>query len=145
MHTCSSSHLYVPASPILIASFLATLANLFSNKTIQNYIYGLCAWHILHNSLWAMNKDELKTMLKAAEKLTPESLQRMKCCPYMPKFITAVKHKLDLDTPLDAAVFACLTTCFYTTACLGEFTVCWLDAFNPTLHITPANLSHTSN
>ncbi|KAF8814159.1 hypothetical protein BYT27DRAFT_7206315 [Phlegmacium glaucopus] len=57
------------------------------------------------------------------------------------ELITAVKHKLSLDTPLDAAVFACLTTCFYAATRLGKFTVRHLDTFDPALHITPSNLS----
>ena len=124
-----------PASPVLVTAFLATLASLFSNKTIQNYIYGVWAWHVLHGAPWDMNEDEVKTMLKATEKLTPESSRRKKQHPYTPNFITAVKHQLNLDTPLDTAVFACLTTCFYAAACLGEFTICRLDAFDPSLHV----------
>jgi hypothetical protein len=92
-----------------------------------------------------MNDDELDTLLKAAEKLAPTGSKRKKCRPYTPDFITAVKHKLNLDLPLDAAVFACLVTCFYAAARLGEFTVRRLDAFDPALHITPANLTNTSN
>ncbi len=134
-----------PASPVLVASFLASLAGLFSNKTAHNYVHGIRAWHILHGSTWAMNEDELKTMLKAAEKLTPQTSRRKKRRPFTPEFITAVKHKLDLDTPVDAAVFACLTTCFYAAARLGEFTVRRLDAFDPTLHITSENLSTSRN
>jgi hypothetical protein len=59
--------------------------------------------------------------------------------------MTAVKHQLNLDAPLDAAVFACLTTCFYAAARLGEFTVRRLDAFDPVLHVTPASLSTSCN
>jgi hypothetical protein len=134
-----------PASSVLITSFLANLAGLFSNKTLHNYVYGIRAWHILHGSPWDMNDNEIKTILKATEKLTPASSKRKKRRPYTPDFITAVKHQLDLNTPLDAAVFACLTTCFYAAARLGEFTIRRLDAFNPSLHVTPANLSNSSN
>jgi hypothetical protein len=59
-----------PASPVLVTSFLASMAGLFSNKTLHNYVHGVRAWHILHGSAWNMNEGELKTMLKAAEKLT---------------------------------------------------------------------------
>jgi hypothetical protein len=88
-----------------------------------------------------MNEDELKTLLKAAEKLTPASSKRKKRRPFTPDFISAIKRHLVLDSPLDAAVFACLTTCFYAAARLGEFTVRRLDSFDPALHVTPANLS----
>jgi len=146
---CDSKHIpevqRAPASSVLITSFLATLAGLFSNKTLHNYVHGVRAWHILHGTPWAINEEELKTMLKATEKLTPGSSKRKKRHPFTPDFIIAIKHNLALDTPLDAAVFACLTTCFYAAARLGEFTVRRLDAFDPALHVTPANLSNTCN
>ena len=47
---------------------------------------------------------------------------------------------MNLDVPLDAAVFACLTTCFYAAGRVGEFTVTRLDGFDPAKHVTPANL-----
>ncbi|KAG2029159.1 hypothetical protein BDR03DRAFT_1096313 [Suillus americanus] len=42
----------------------------------------------------------------------------------------------NLDNPLDASVFACLTTIFYATARVGEFTVPRLNAFDPKLHVS---------
>jgi len=130
-----------PASPVLVAAFLASMASLFSNKTLHNYVYGIRAWHILHGATWAMNEDEIKTMLMAAEKLTPATSKWKKRNPFTPALITTIRQHLALDSPLDAAVFACLTTCFYATAHLGEFTVRRLDAFDPARHVTPANLS----
>jgi hypothetical protein len=135
----------VPASSVLITSFLASLAGLFSNKTLHNYVHGVHAWHILHGSTWAMNEDELKTMLKATEKLTPASSKRPNRQPFMPDLIAAIRRQLILDSPLDAAVFACLTTCFYAAARLGEFTVRQLDTFDPKVHITCANLSDSQS
>ena len=133
-----------PASPVLIASFLATLAGLFSNKTLHNYVHGVRAWHVLHGASWVMKDDELKTMLKATERLTPTTSKRKKRLPFTPEFMSAIRRNLMLDSPLDAAVFACLTTCFYAAARLGEFTVRRLDAFDPTLHVSPANLSNAA-
>lgn len=130
-----------PASSILITSFLSNFAGIYSNKTLHNYVYSLQAWHVLHGIPWVMEDKEINTMLKATEKLTPITSKRKKHCPYTPDFITALEQDLNLDCPLNAAFFACLTTCFYAAACLGEFTVCYLDAFDPALHVTTANLS----
>ena len=47
---------------------------------------------------------------------------------------------MELDDPFDAAVFACLTTCFYAAARVGEFVVPRLDAFSATQHVTLTNL-----
>ncbi len=49
---------------------------------------------------------------------------------------------MNLEDPLDTAIFACLTTCFYASARLREFTVCTLDSFCPSAHVTTQNLSY---
>ena len=63
--------------------------------------------------------------------------------PIHPEFyLSAVWQHLDLSKPLDAAVFACLTACFYASARLGEFTVRTVNSFDPSTHVTPQNLSY---
>jgi hypothetical protein len=47
---------------------------------------------------------------------------------------------MDLTKPLDAAVFACLTTTFFSIARLGEFTLPNLKAFDPQQHVKRANV-----
>ena len=69
-------------SPIVAAVFVSTLADGYSWKTIQNYFYGICAWHIFHRVKWKMNEPEMESLLKAAERATPESLKRKKRTPY---------------------------------------------------------------
>ena len=95
------------------------------------------SWHILHSVPWAMEKAEMDIMLRVAEKLTPDNVKKKKRCPYTPKFIEQIGRQLNRETPLDAAVFACLTTCFYASARLGEFTTRTLSSFNANTHITP--------
>ncbi|KAF8802119.1 hypothetical protein BYT27DRAFT_7261237 [Phlegmacium glaucopus] len=67
-----------PTSPVLVASFLASLAGAYSNKTLQNYVHGIRAWHILYGIPWSINEDKLSTMLKAVEKLAPPDSKRKK-------------------------------------------------------------------
>ena len=78
---------------------------------------------MLHSVPWRVEKNEMETMLHAADKLTPSLSKRKKRQPYTPNFIAALRRHMDLADPLDVAVFACLTTCFYASARLGEFTV----------------------
>lgn len=125
-----------PASQPLISSFIASLAASYSGKTIANYLHGVRAWHILHGIRWCLNQAETEAMLRAAEKLTPANAKRKQRRPYTTDFITAIRNQLKLDTPLDAAVYACLTTCFWASARLGEFTVPRLDNFDPSKHVT---------
>jgi hypothetical protein len=131
-----------PATQTLLSAFVAHMAAAYSGKTISNYLNGVRAWHLLHSVPWALEKREMDTMLRAADKLTPNSSKRKKRLPYTPAFITAVQQHLDLENPLDAAVFACLTTCFYASARLGEFTVRTIGSFSPDAHVTIQNLSY---
>jgi len=129
-----------PVSPLLLAAFVASLAGTYSRSAIANYVYGIRAWHLLHGVVWQLNEPELETLLKGAERIAPASSKRKKRRPFTIEFIEKLLQELDMSTPLDAAVFACLTTCFYAVARLGELTVPRLDAFNPSSHVTTANV-----
>ena len=131
-----------PASQALLSAFITHMATSYAGKTISNYLNGVRAWHILHSVPWAMEKAEMDTILRAAEKPTPENSKRKKRRPYTPEFIAQIGRQLNRETPLDAAVFACLTTCFYASARLGEFTTRTLTSFNANTHITPRNPSY---
>ncbi|KAF8812882.1 hypothetical protein BYT27DRAFT_7220759 [Phlegmacium glaucopus] len=106
-----------PADPLLMLTFIASCAGSYSGKTLANYFYAVRAWHTLHGAPWRMNAAEMKAALDA--------------------------DKLDLSKPLDAAVYACLTTTFYSAARLGEFTVASLKAFDPRLHIKVSDTTPT--
>ena len=134
-----------PATQPLVSAFVAHMAAAYSGRTISNYLNGVRAWHVLHSVPWALEKKEMDAMLRVAEKLTPGTAKRKKCLPYTPAFITAIRQHLDLGSPLDAAVFACLTTCFYASARLGEFTVRTISAFNPNRHVTTQRLSYNQD
>ena len=131
-----------PASHVLLLSFVSALAAAYSGSAISNYLYGVRAWHILHGVPWRIERMEMDTMLKAAEKMTPPSSRRKKRRPYTIDFILAIRQCLDLQKPLDASVFACLSTCFFATGRVGEFTVPKLDRFNPEAHVSKAGVSY---
>jgi len=105
-----------PASPLLISAFISTITGACSGKSINNYVHGIRAWHVLHGVEWRMDTAELSTLLKAADKATPLSSRRSKRTPFTIDFILTIHSNLDLSTPLHAAVFACLTTTFYTAS-----------------------------
>jgi len=84
---------------------------------------------------------EIKAILDGATALAPPSSKRAKRVPFTPAIIISIREHLDLDTPKDAAIFACLTTTFYAVARLGEFTVPSLKDFHPSKHITRMNVS----
>ena len=134
-----------PADQALVSAFVAHMACAYLGKTIANYLYGVRAWHTLHSIPWRIEKNEMETMLRAVDELTPNSSKKKKRHPYTPDFITTVRWHMDLGDPLDAAVFTCLTSCFYASARLGEFTVQTLSSFSPNSHITPWNLSYNQD
>lgn len=121
---------------------MAHMAAAYSGKTISNYLNGVWAWHLLHGIPWALEKREMDTILQAADKLTPSTSRKKKRLPYTPTFILVIQHHLNLEDPLNAVVFTCLTTCFYASAHLGKFTVHTLGSFTSSAHITTCNLSY---
>jgi len=130
-----------PADKKLMASFIATIAGVYAGSSIANYVHGIHAWHTIHGVAWYMNKDELDHLLKSASGLAPPSSKKAKREPVLITHIEKIKQQLDLSKPLDAAVYACLTTAFWTTARIGEFTVPKLDAFQPQLHIKRSDVN----
>ncbi|KAF5380028.1 hypothetical protein D9615_006170 [Tricholomella constricta] len=123
-----------PASQILISAFISSLTGAFVGKTIRNYVYGLRAWHVVHSMPWRPNDNELDLLLKAADKLTPETSKRKKRQPYTVAFILKLREKMNPDDPFDTAIFACLVCLFYSASRVGEFTVRRLNAFDPSTH-----------
>ena len=115
--------LRAPVSQSLVTDFVVSLAGAYAGTTISNYVNGLRAWHVLHGLEWRLNTLETEAVLKAADRLTPASSKRKKRLPYTPEFITSLRQHLMLEDPFDAAVFACLTICFYAAAQVGEFLV----------------------
>jgi hypothetical protein len=97
-----------PACQNLLSAFVAHMATAYAGKTISSYPNSVRAWHLLHSVPWALEKAEMDIMLQATDKLTPTSLRRKKCLPYTPTFISAIGKQLDLEKPLDAAVFPAL-------------------------------------
>ena len=134
-----------PAPVQLILAFISCCAGAFAGSTLANYSAGLKAWHLLHGQPWSIDPDTLKRCLEGANKLAPPSSKRALRPPFTMEIIAAVKQSLSLSDPLDAAVFACLTVCFWCVARIGEFTVPNLKAFSPTKHVTRATMSSVSD
>jgi hypothetical protein len=130
-----------PACAILLSAFVSTLAGSYASTTIANYLCGVRAWHIIHGVMWCPDTIETEALVKAAVALQPASSRRKARKPFTIDYILQLRSRLDLASPLDVAVFACLTTTFYSAARLGEFTVTNLKSFSSSTHITPANVS----
>jgi hypothetical protein len=135
-------HLRAPVNAIVVSVFVMCLAGAYAPKTINNYIYGIRAWHILHGKQWRVNQDELTVALRAAARLAPALSKRKERLPYTVAYIETIGQTLNANDALDAAVFACLTTTFYAAARCGETTVKNLKSFDATLNIRRAGMSY---
>ncbi|KAJ3513562.1 hypothetical protein NMY22_g15006 [Coprinellus aureogranulatus] len=131
-----------PAKKVVLAAFISDLAGAYSASTIRNYICGLRAWHILHGLEWDVCVEEIEALLRAANRIAPA--RKKKRQPFTIDYISTLRCGLDLESNnLHIAVFACLTTTFYSASRLGEFTVKTLkgaNAFNPNIHIKPSDV-----
>ena len=131
---------WAPASAILISFFISNLAGLYSRSTMTNYVQGVQAWHTIHGLNWVVKDVEVDALPKAVSVLAPLMSKHKPREPFTVEMIVYICRQLDLNIPLHAAVFACLTTTFYATTCLGEFTISQLDAFNPNVHVKPLDV-----
>ncbi|KAG2153848.1 hypothetical protein DEU56DRAFT_907328 [Suillus clintonianus] len=67
--------------------------------------------------------------------------RRSERTPFTPDIIISIHNKLNLEDPKDAAIFACITTSFYSIARLGEFTVSAVKDFDSHRHVTRGDVS----
>jgi hypothetical protein len=121
-------------------TFISACAGSYSGKTLANYSYAIRAWHLLHGAPWRLNSPEMKAALDGATILAPPSSKRPKRSPLTISILSAIASKMDFSKPLDAAVYACLTTTFFSAARLGEFTLPSLKGFIPARHVKRSDI-----
>jgi hypothetical protein len=131
--------------PNLPLKCLSSCAGAYSGSSITNFAAGIKAWHLLHGRRWLVQPDELKTTLGGATILAPSTTKHLKRQPFTPEFITTIRNHLDLNKPLDAVVFACMTTTFYCIARLGEFMVRTVKTFDSKKHISRAGMVESTD
>lgn len=131
-----------PASSILLLAFLANCAGMYSGKTLENYFYGVRAWHLLHGLDWLADHAQIVLALTGASRLAPPPSKRAKRHPFTLDVLLRLHSVLDLTRPLDAAVYACLTVSFFSLARLGEVTVRSLTAFDASAHVKVSDIRY---
>ncbi|KAF8167639.1 hypothetical protein B0H34DRAFT_813930, partial [Crassisporium funariophilum] len=132
-----------PISTTLLLALISSCAGSYSGTAIRNIVYGICAWHVLHGQHWLVVWNKVETALEGASKLSPTSSRRPERAPWTPEIMVRIRETLDLNSSLDSAVFACITTVFWSAARLGEFTLNSLSAFDHQKHITVANVKRS--
>ncbi|KAG6327510.1 hypothetical protein ID866_11579 [Astraeus odoratus] len=112
---------------------------------LTNYAVGLKAWHILHSQPLLVDANSLKCCLEGANHMATPSSKHPLRAPFTPETIASIKSLFQLEEPLDTAVFACMSMCFWCVACLGKFTVLNLKSFNPSKTIMHAAVALVHN
>jgi hypothetical protein len=138
-------HLCSPVTQPLLSAFIASCAGAYSGSSVSNFVAGICAWHVLHSQPWAVNPNELKSILEGASRLAPHSSKQPKRIPFECNILLLFLTYMDLQSPRDAAIFACLVVTFYSVSRLGEFTVPAINKFSPAMHITLSHVSRLQN
>ncbi|KAG2112010.1 uncharacterized protein F5147DRAFT_551470, partial [Suillus discolor] len=136
-----SEEQHCPIPPTLLLAFLSSCAGSYSASALANYAAGLKAWHLPHGCPWIVDAKELKAILDGAAAHAPTSLKCSKCAPFTVDILSIIRSHINLNDPRDAAIFACITTTFYSIARLGEFTVPTIKAFDPNKHVTCDSVS----
>ena len=124
-------------------SFIATLAGIYGATTITNYVSAVKAWHIIHGAAWNVGGLEVDSIIKGAKAMAPRSSTKEKREPMTVEYIEKLRPTFSDTVPLDVAVFACLTSAFWSTARVGELTVKNLSAFNPKVHVKRSDLGES--
>ena len=130
-----------PCRQTLLSGFISTLIGDYSAQAIENYTYGLRAWHIIHRIPWNIDSAELKALFASAAKNQPPKSKKAQRPPCTIEDLVAIREDLNLNNPFDTAVFTCLTTTFWAVARLGEFTIPNLHAFDLEIHVKRSNLN----
>lgn len=134
-----------PASSILLLAFIANCTGLYSSRTLENYLYGIRAWHLLHGLPWLTDQTQITLALEGAKCLAPPQSSHLKRSPFTIDLLVEIRSALNLSTPLHAAVYACLTTSFFAIARTGEFTVNSLSCFDPLQHVKCMDMRHKTD
>jgi hypothetical protein len=108
-----------PADEIVLCTFAASGAGRLTGATARNLMAGLRAWHIAWNADWKGGK-RLQYVLNGVEKLRPNSSRRSLRLPVTRDMVRALHRNLDLQAPLDVAIFAAACTLFWGQCRAGE-------------------------
>ncbi|KAG2038535.1 hypothetical protein BDR03DRAFT_805710, partial [Suillus americanus] len=134
-----------PTSSVLLLVFIANCAGMCSGKTLENYYYGVCVWHLLHGLDWLANQAQVVLALQDGTCLAPVTSKHPKCHPFTIPILLQIRSLLVLSEPLDAAVWACLVTLFFSLVRLGEVMVHSLLAFDSSLHVKVSDIHYAED
>ncbi|KAJ3857521.1 hypothetical protein EV368DRAFT_30071 [Lentinula lateritia] len=109
----------MPASAILLGTFVAEFMGTCTGSCIQNWLSGLRLWHLYNNAAWHGQEGWLPSLKKAAER-KGAVFKRAQRGPIECHHFLALHSHLDLSTPHGASTWAIATTAYWGCRRLGE-------------------------
>ena len=64
--------LRAPVDGLILKSFVATLAGIYSAAAISNYTAAVRAWHFVHGIEWNIGDPEMDAIVKGAKQMAPQ-------------------------------------------------------------------------
>jgi hypothetical protein len=108
-----------PADEFILCAFAASSFGRHAGGTPRSRLSALRAWHIAHNVEWK-GSSRLRYVLNGVHNHAPGSSRCPPRPPITATMLSQLVARLDLNSPLDAAVAACATTAFWGQCRLGE-------------------------
>jgi hypothetical protein len=98
---------------------------------------GLKAWHDINGVPWEGDNRWVELARRTANK-EGSAFKREQCGPVTMQHLVALRSKLHIHTPFDAATWATACITFWSCRRLGETTIPSLADFDPKFHVTRA-------
>lgn len=124
----------MPASPILLAAFVAENKGLVEGGTIAQWLAGVRQHHLINRAPWNGDDDWVALGRRTANR-EGSSKHKPPRPPVTPMYLRVLYEGLDHAAPLDAAIWAAATAAFWGCRRLGEVTVPTLEALDGTYHV----------
>ncbi|KAF7306192.1 hypothetical protein MIND_00409500 [Mycena indigotica] len=124
----------MPASAALISAFVSKHVGLVGGDTVKSWLSGLRAWHDVHQAAWPGGEPWVKLIRRTANK-QGTAFKKAQRGPVTVQHLVALRSKLKLNIPFDAAVWALACAAFWGCRRLGELTIPSVNAFDPLLHV----------
>ncbi|KAJ7627678.1 hypothetical protein DFH06DRAFT_1227832 [Mycena polygramma] len=117
-----SEALRMPADKFLLSAFVASRIGTCSGKAIRNWLNGLRLWHIFNDAAWHGDEGWLPSLKKTADK-KGAPFKRPPRGPITVEHLRALRARLDLSQPRDAAIWAAALAAFWGCRRLGDLLV----------------------
>ncbi|EIN14054.1 DNA breaking-rejoining enzyme [Punctularia strigosozonata HHB-11173 SS5] len=128
-----SEALRIPAPPILITAFVSHSLGLVSGSCVRGWLAGLRAWHGIMGAPWC-GDDMLVGMSRTAAKKEGRIHTRQPRPPATLAHLSCLYAALTLSDPLDAAIWAAVTSAFWGCRRLGELLPTSQPELDPMYH-----------